>query len=250
MKLAANQPYFFPYLGFFQLINAVDKFIIYDNLNYIKGGWINRNSILLRDHKVLMISVPVKHSSSYSKIYEIEIDNTKSTWRKKLLQTLTENYRKSPMFNDVFPILEQAIYYPAEKISELDTYTIVTVCNYLKINTIIESDSNKYRAIENLILDPEYISEKYKDIENKTIRIFELCRMEQAETFYNAIGGEQLYSKELFEKYNINLRFVKSSDIKYKQSRNTFIPNLSIIDVLMFNRIDEIQELLTKYELV
>jgi hypothetical protein len=108
MKLAGNQSYFFPYVGYFQLINAVDKFILYDNLNFIDRGWVNRNRILIKNSGASMITVPLLNSSSNRKILDIEISDKQgdAKWREKLCKTLYVNYRHSPMFDEVFPLIE------------------------------------------------------------------------------------------------------------------------------------------------
>ena len=154
------------------------------------------------------------------------------------------------MFDKVYPILEQAIDYPTIKLSELNINIITSLCKYLNINTQIECNSSNYQKIEDLLIDEKYMSENYRGIDKKVVRIFEICKKEQANVFINAIGGTKLYNKDLFAAHNIQLYFIKMLDLKYEQYKNLFIPNLSIIDVMMFNSVDRIQELLNKYELV
>jgi WbqC-like protein family len=249
MKLAIMQPYFFPYIGYFQLINAVDKFIIYDHLNFIKKSWINHNKVLVINSGCMVITVPLKHKSPFIKISDIEIDDI-TKWREKLKRTLHFNYKKSLMYNEIYPILEDSIDYNTNKLSELNSYIITSICKYLKIHTKIECDSNKYQQLENFLLNRNCFSIDYKDIDSKIIRIVEICRQEQADTYYNAIGGVKLYPKDVFAKNKIDIKFIKTKFIEYKQINNNFIPNLSIIDVLMFNSIDRIHEMLNNFELL
>jgi len=249
MKLGIMQPYFFPYIGYFQLINTVDKYIIYDNLNFIRHGWVNRNQILVNHSHKSMITVPLKHKSSFVKIRDIEIDETNS-WRKKLLKTLELNYKKAPMFNNVYPFLNKLINFETTLLSEFNINAIKELCKYLRINTIIESDSMKYKHIENNLCDNNYNRLNNKTIDSKIVRVLKICKEENADTFYNPIGGVELYPKELFAENKIDIYFIKTKQIYYKQFKNEFIPNLSIIDVMMFNSVEEINNMLDNYELI
>ncbi|MFH0726846.1 MAG: WbqC family protein [Pseudomonadota bacterium] len=251
-SIAIMQPYFFPYIGYFQLITAVDKYILYDNLNFIKYGWVNRNKVLVKNSGTTYITVPLKHKSSFELIKNIETDESVN-WREKILKTISLNYQKAPMFQEVYPLIEECINLTTNKLSILNSNLIINICNYLKINTPIESNSGKYQFIENLLLGGgTHSNECYSDnsIDKKVARIFEVCKYEKANIFYNAIGGTQLYSKILFSKNHIELKFIKTASIVYKQFNNDFIPSLSIIDVMMFNPVDAINSLLNNYELI
>lgn len=252
MKLAGNQSYFFPYVGYFQLINAVDKFILYDNLNFIDRGWVNRNRILIKNSGASMITVPLLNSSSNRKILDIEISDKQgdAKWREKLCKTLYVNYRHSPMFDEVFPLVESLIKYQTRYLSEMNANAIISICKYLNLNTEIEFDSNKYQHIEGLLFNDKFLSDNYRDIEKKIVRVIEICKQEEAEVLYNAIGGADIYSKEIFRKFNIELKFLKSGNIVYKQYNDQFVPNLSIIDLMMFNGISKIHEILSDYDLL
>ncbi len=252
MKLAIMQPYFFPYIGYFQLINAADKYILYNNLNFIKDGWVNRNKVLVKNAGVTYITVPLKHKSSFEIIKNVET-NEKVKWREKICRTISVNYSKAPMFKEVYPLLEKCINLNTDKLANFNSYSIVEICKYLKISTSIECDSEKFQLIEDRLLKDESCSDKYcdsKSIDKKVLRVFEICSHEKANIFYNAIGGTQLYSKELFAKNQIELKFIKTNPIIYKQFHNDFVPWLSIIDVLMFNSREEISFMLNQYELI
>ena len=224
------QPYFFPYLGYFQLINAVDKFVFYDDVNYIKSGWINRNNILLNKEKKL-ITLALMKSSSNKNINEIEIENRGS----KLLKTIMQAYAKAPYFCKVFPIIEEIFnaIKPGTLISDVAGLSIVYVSNYLKLK-----------------IKFEYSSEKYSDTKSmkKSVRLIEICKRNIADIYINATGGISLYSKEEFKKHNINLYFINNHINEYRQFRNEFIPCLSIIDIMMFNSPEQINKMLNNYE--
>lgn len=250
--IAGNQSYFFPYLGYFQLINAVDKFNLYDNLNFISRGWVNRNNILLNNGNVFMITVPLANRSSFIKIRDLEIDdlNGSMKWRHKICKTIYDNYKRALMFGEMYPFLESLIHHPTKHLSELNSNSVIQICKYLSINTTIETNPDIYQHIESLLLNEKYISENYGNLETKEIRLIEICRFEKADTIYNSIGGTSFYSKDKFGKYGVNVRFLKMKEIAYKQHDNPFVPNLSIIDVLMFNSRTRVQEMLREYELI
>ncbi len=199
-----------------------------------------------------MITLPLANRSSFIKIRDLQIDDLNGSvkWRDKICKTIYDNYRRAPMFGEIYPLLESLIHYPTRYLSELNINSVKTICNYLGIDTKIEADQDIYQNIETLLLNKEYISENYVNLEPKEIRLIEICKVERADTMYNSIGAVTLYSKETFSKYGIQFRFLKMKDITYKQFDNPFVPNLSIIDVLMFNKSERVQEMLTEYELL
>ena len=233
MKLAIMQPYLFPYLGYFQLINAVDKFVISDDVNYIKKGWINRNYILINNN-ANMFTVPLKKASSNKLIKNIELA-TSEKWKKKFLKTIQFAYEQAPYFEKVYSIIHEVINTPADLIIKWHLKSIYLIKKYLDIETeIIESEA------------------KYQNREmNSQDIIIDICKKEKSSDYINAIGGRKLYDKEYFKNHKINLYFIKTNeDIKYKQFNNKFVPNLSMIDVMMFNSPKKINEMLDNYELI
>lgn len=230
MKLGIMQPYFFPYIGYWQLINAVDKYVVYDDVAYIKGGWINRNNLLINSNKCL-ITLPIQNSSSFKNINEIEITNNEKL-KNKLLKTIQMAYKKALYFNEIMPIIEDLIINNSN-IAMLNYNSIIRICEYLNINTeiILSSQIDKNNTLKG---------------QDKVIHINKLLGSDE---YINAIGGMELYDTKEFEQNNIKLRFLQTDKIEYKQFNNEFIPNLSIIDVLMFNSPQEIKEILNKYEL-
>lgn len=232
MKIAIMQPYFFPYIGYFQLINAVDKFVFYDDVNYIKGGWINRNNILLNGEKKYF-ALNLKESSSFKRINQIFIGGRTF----KLIKTINQSYSKAPYFDQVFPIIEEVILNinTSSLISEIAAMSVIKTSEYLDLKTIFEISSEEYYDT--------------KDFE-RAERLIKICKLNNTDTYINAVGGKELYKKETFIKNKINLFFLKSKIIEYEQFGNEFIPYLSIIDVMMFNSPEEIQEMLNQYELL
>ena len=231
MKLGIMQPYFFPYLGYFQLINAVDKYVVYDDVAYIKGGWINRNNILL-NNKAHLITLPLENSSSFRNINEIEITKNEKV-KSKLLKTINAAYLKAPYFKEIMPMIENLIINNTN-IALLNYNLIVDINNYLGVNTEIILSSNIKKNNELKAQD----------------KVLHINKLLNSDTYYNAIGGMELYDRNVFKQNGIELKFLKMKEVKYKQFSDEFTPYLSIIDVLMFNNKEKVQSLLTEFEVV
>jgi hypothetical protein len=229
MKIGIMQPYLFPYIGYFQLISAVDKFIIYDDVNYIKGGWINRNNILVNNQKHLF-TITLDQSSPYKLINEIFIKDNFL----KLKKTISLYYGKAPYFQKIFPLIESILSYDEKNLGLFIYNTIITISIFLGIKTefIVSSTLNKNNNLKNIE------------------KVLHICDLMGASKYINAIGGKNLYDKYEFAKHNIELNFLKTKLVSYKQFNNQFVPCLSIIDVMMFNSHAEIIEMLKQYELI
>lgn len=231
MKIGIMQPYFLPYIGYFQLLNTVDKYVIYDNIQYTKKGWINRNRIL-QNGKDLLISIPLEKESDYLDVKERFI--SEGFDRKKLLNQIRESYRKAPYVETVMPVMEGIINYDDRNLFDFIFNSVEEICRYLNINTeiIVSSTLNIDHSLKG---------------QDKVIAI---SKELGATDYYNAIGGQELYNSDDFKKEDINLHFLSSNPIEYKQFNNDFVPWLSILDVMMFNSVDEIKEMLNNYKLV
>lgn len=228
------QPYIYPYIGYFQLINLVDVFVFYDDVNFIKRGYINRNYILNNNERKGFV-VPCKKISQNKKINEVEVlFNYKN--KQKFFNQLKHSYSKAPHFEEVYFLIERFLSnFTDEFVSQMAIGTVKTVCNYLGIKTKFKKSSELYS--ESAIL---------KGVD----RILHICKKELAQNYINPIGGRELYDKNVFNQEQIKLNFIKSNHIVYKQYDNNFIPFLSIIDVMMFNSIENIQTMLNDYELI
>ncbi|WP_223284803.1 WbqC family protein [Hymenobacter qilianensis] len=226
------QPYIFPYIGYFQLINAVDKFVIYDDVNYIKQGWINRNNILINGVKS-MFTIPLEGAGSNKLIYELAPKNL-AYWNKNFIKTIEQNYKKAPFFSKAFDIVRTVFDSNYASISELNYCSIKSVVEYLDIKTQLIKTSRIY---EN------------KDLQSEK-RVIDICLKERAEEYINAIGGTSLYSRDNFLERGLKLCFLKSDPIVYHQSNKFCIQDLSMIDVMMFNSPAVISGYLAKYKLI
>jgi hypothetical protein len=229
MKLGIMQPYFFPYIGYWQLLNYVDKYVVYDDVNYIKGGWINRNFILANGMKSLL-TLQLKKASHNKLINKIEIGDNFN----KKLKTISQSYSKAPFFDSVFPIIESLFISPKSNLALFLFESIKKISEYLEIKTSIFLSSSLQKD----------------DSLSGQNKIINICQVFGADAYVNAFGGQELYSKDIFLENKIRLDFLKTDDIQYSQFKNKFVPNLSIIDVLMFNSPSRVQEYLSMFELV
>lgn len=217
------QPYFLPYLGYFQLIASVDAFIVYDNIKYVKGGWINRNR-LYRDGEAKVFTVPLKAASDALDVREREL--APDFRRDKLLNQFQGAYRNAPEFARVFPLLERIVSFPEGNLFGYLNHSIASVCEFLRIDTPILISSS---------LDIDH-SRKSQD------KVIALCKAVGAHTYINAIGGVDLYSREDFEREGLKLQFIRMKPLNYVQFAGEFVPLLSIVDVLMFNALDKVRD--------
>ena len=237
MKVAIMQPYTFPYIGYFQLINYVDKWVIFDDTQYISKGWINRNRMLHPDVKKewQYFTVPVKKHSRESRINNIEI-NDNLEWRDELLRKLTSYKKKAPFYAETVEFIGDCINFKCSSLSEWVVYTLKSTCNYLEV------------PFEYSIFSKENINTK--KITHAGQWALEISSVMDAEEYVNPPGGYSIFDENEFLAKNIKLRFLKPNLKPYVQRRGYFVPGLSIIDVMMWNDKDRIHQMLTDYEIV
>jgi hypothetical protein len=231
MHLAIMQPYLFPYIGYFQLIRAVDRFVVYDDVAFINRGWINRNNLLVNGQPSLF-TVPLREASQNKLIHEIELDPSPK-WREKLLRTIEQNYRKAPQFEPVFALTRAVLMGPETHIGALALSGLRAVCGYLGIDTELVETSRQYG----------------NDHLRAQERILDICRQEAATHYTNPSGGQALYDRGAFAQNGIALTFIRPNAVEYPQWGGPFVPGLSILDVLFFNPPERVQPLLDAYEL-
>ena len=218
MKIAIMQPYFCPYIGYFQLISSVDAFVIYDNIQYTKKGWINRNRILING-KDEYISLPLKKDSDYRDIYQRSLALGIQEEKQKILRKIRASYLKAPQFETVFPLLAGILENPEDNLFEFIRQSLVRINAFLGLKTPLIVSSTL--PVNHTLRSQE--------------KVLAICKSLGATSYINPIGGLELYEKEVFAAEGISLRFLNSGEIRYPQFNNDFIPWLSIIDVLMFN---------------
>lgn len=222
-NIAVIQPYLFPYVGYFQLISAVDQFIFYDDVNYINRGWINRNKILIHN-EAKYFTIPCKSASQNKLINEVKhaLDDKN---KRKLLRKIEFSYRKAPYFKPVFALIQHVLDYKSEYIADLAIQSIKGTTSYLGLKCFFKKSSSHYNNSGLGAAD----------------RLIDICKCEGFNNYINPAGGKSLYDKNYFKKKGINLLFLESERIKYEQFENSFIPWLSIIDVMMFNSPDKVK---------
>ncbi len=232
-SVAIMQPYFFPYLGYFQLVHSSDAFICFDDVNFIKKGWIHRNQLIINGQSHLF-SIPLIGASQNKKINQLELDNF-SKWREGFLKMIRMSYGKCSEYNLVFPWLEKLLNQEHGLITELNYNSIVGVLEFLDIN------SSKVIKTSSIYNNADLVAQK---------RIIDICMQEKADVYINAIGGQNLYQKDAFNQCGMELCFLKSREINYPQKSDIFVPYMSILDVLFNVPMQEVKNLFNNYDLL
>ena len=227
MTLGIFQPYFLPYLGYWQLLAMVDRFVVYDNIEYTKKGWINRNRFL-RDGQPAYFTVPIKKGSDFLTVAARQVADDFD--REQLLRTLAASYRRAPQFATVFPVIERIVQAPFDNLFEYLHFSLGEMARFLEISTPVVVSST-------IAIDHTLKAEQ---------KVLALCKALGADRYVNPIGGQALYSPAAFAAESIRLEFLHSRPLEYPQFGGPFVPNLSIVDVLMFNPMSTVRGLLTE----
>jgi hypothetical protein len=233
MKIAIMQPYLFPYIGYWQLMNTVDTFVLYDNIQFTKKGWFHRNNILANGKKTLF-TIPLNKDSDFLDVRDRFLADDSKKQITKIVSQIEQSYKKAPYFSDVYPIIKNALLNNEKNLFNYILNSIHTVCSYLNIKTkiIISSEIN---------IDHSLRSQE---------KVITLCKTLNAANYINPIGGMNLYDKSDFTKNGITLKFLHTELIEYPQFKPDFEPYMSIIDIMMFNSKAEISDMLEKFKLI
>lgn len=225
------QPYFLPYLGYWQLLAAVDRFVVYDNIEYTKKGWINRNRFL-RNGADATFTLPLKKGSDFLDVRERSLadDFNPAT----LLSPFRESYRKAPFFDAVFPMIETIVTAAPRNLFEYLLNSLVMTAAYLEIKTPI------------IVSSTVPVDHRLKAGD----KVLAVCGALGANRYLNAIGGRTLYEADAFAAAGVELKFIQSRPVMYPQFGQPFVPGLSILDVMMFNSPDTVRRLLGEYDLL
>jgi hypothetical protein len=234
MKIAVMQPYFFPYLGYFQLIDAVDTFICMDDTTFIKKGWIHRNRLFFNSEPRLF-TVPVHNASQNRQIRETALSlNEFQHWKRKFFRMLEHFYKKTSYYHIGVDLVMQVLEQDVDNIADLARTAIVACCRLLHLNTDFESTSSIYGN---------------SDLQG-IVRIIDICKQSRAATYINPPGGQHMYSKNCFAEHNITLQFIQPHLSSYTVGKTVHIPGLSILDMIMCCGPDMIRNvLLPEYSL-
>lgn len=226
------QPYFFPYVGYFQLIAAVDLFIVYDNIKYTKKGWINRNR-MLQSGKDAMFSLPLRSDSDSLDVRDRALAADFN--RDKFLNQLRGAYSRAPNFAEVFQMVERAVRHENTNLFAYLHHALIRTCEHLGLTTPIRISSTV--SIDHGLKNQD--------------KVIALAKAVGATTYVNAIGGLDLYDRETFQGNGLELEFIRSRAFEYQQFGDPFVPWLSIIDVLMFNTLEAVRTITSShYDLV
>lgn len=230
------QPYFFPYIGYWQLINAVDEFILFDEVQYIRHGWINRNRILKKGGGWRYIQIPIEKHSRETLIKDIKI--VKDIDIRGIIANALSYYKeiRAPNYEIVMNIINDVLVKDLDRdITKFNKNIMSSICNYLGIKTPISISS-----------DYEF---DYTNVRGSGDWALEISKQMEVDEYINPIGGKELFDVKKFDTEGIKIRFLEPYKIEYKQVGDIFKPSLSIIDVLMFNEKDIIVDMLSKYRL-
>ncbi|HVX48509.1 MAG TPA: WbqC family protein [Chitinophagaceae bacterium] len=233
MNVAIMQPYFLPYLGYFQLIKAADIFVFYDNIQYTKKGWINRNRILL-DNKDVLFSIPLEKSSDFLNVNEKYISCVFDKEREKILGQIQSAYKRSPYFKCVYPVVEDIFRDGNKNLFDFIFHSIIVMLELMQLKTKV------------IVSSALGINDNLKGAK----KVLAICKCLHADTYINPIGGTELYSRDEFKQQGVNLYFHNMIVTPYPQPTKKFISHLSVIDVLMHNSTDQVNQMLQRYELL
>jgi hypothetical protein len=230
MIVSIMQPYFFPYIGYFQLLRASDIFVLLDDVQYIKGGWINRNRILLgeRPH---WLTFPVEKAPLHDPINERSYQASEAN-RGAVLNSLDNAYRKAPRRGEVMDEMEAIMAFDDPNVAAFNRNLIEQLAKRLEIDIEITSSSDMETT-------PGLRGQE---------RVIDICRRLGADTYVNSIGGTGLYQADAFAAEGIDLKFLKARPEPYPQLGGEFVPFLSIVDVMMFNAAGDTTRLLDAYD--
>ena len=228
------QAYFLPYIGYFQLLDMVDEFVIYDNIEFSKASWIRRNR-MLQNGTDAYFSLPIKKGSDFLDVDQRYLVDNYDIEAARLLRRIESNYSKAPYFNQFFPVVKEIVYCEERNLFDYILNSVKRIKDYLGISTPIRTLSKLGHDIHQL---------KAQD------KVFAACKVLQATHYVNSSGGTHLYDTESFQNENIKLLFYNAKKIEYPQFHNNFVPFLSILDVCMFNGISKVQKYLKHYEII
>lgn len=232
MILGIMQPYFLPYLGYWQLLAAVDRFVVYDDVQYIKGGWINRNRIKIGGEPNY-ISLQLDGASPNRRICDIALLEDRG-WRGKLLRTVEQSYAGAPFLRETIPLFLDIVGRPEPDLAGFLLNQIKAVADHLAIDTDIVPTSRGYG----------------NDALKGPARVIDICRRENANVYLNSLGGREMYLPGPFAEAGVELRFYSMRSLEYPQGKGVFRPCLSILDVLMWVGKTETGRLLREVDIV
>lgn len=235
MKLAIMQPYFFPYIGYFQLIQSVDHFVFFDTPQYEKRGWMNRNRIINPKEGFTYITVPTEKAPQNTPLNKIRIDDTQD-WRERIEGQLNVYKKRATFYSEVMELVESVLKQPEESLFALNIYSIQKTCEFLELPFSPDIFSKM-----NLFVRDECEPDEWA---------LNITKAMGYDVYVNAPGGASFFDRGKYTQAGIELRFIQPKLTPYVQKIGRFESGLSILDVMMFNPKDKVREMLQEYELV
>lgn len=235
MKIVLMQPYFFPYIGYFTLIRHSDVFVVFDTAQYIRRGWVHRNRIVGSNGEPIYINASVVKAPQNTPIHQIELSSTLN-WKQEILNKIKVYKNITPHYPEVYPLIEDSINHPASSLSDLNLHALTRICDYLEV-------PYNFVRLSELEID-------FNDVRHPDDWGLKVSQYYKADTYINAPGGQEFYSKEKYRKNDIEMLFYKTKLAAYDQKLPVFHPALSIIDVMMFNTKKEIRQMIDDFEVL
>lgn len=232
-RIAIMQPYFLPYLGYWQLMNCVDIFVVYDDVQFTKKGWIHRNRYL-NNGSDKMFTLPIKKDSDYLDIVDRRLSDSWDIEKIKLKRKVEGAYSNSPYFQEAIAIFNECLDYEGANLFDFVFASIKIIKGYLGVNT-------------QLLVSSEVGETKHLKGQQ---RVLEICRALGATEYVNPIGGYGLYDRNFFAQEGVELRFHKIGDVTYNQMQRGFLPNLSVLDILMFSGVGGVKKEMGNFEVL
>ena len=236
MKAGIMQPYFLPYLGYISLIKHTDVFILFDPVQFIRHGWIERNRVLKQNEGWLYIQVPLLKYERETPIKDIYIDNSQN-WKSRIFSQIQPYKKIAPNYFKVKNLIDELFSEDFYTIVSLNKHSLEMICQYLGFKKELPIFSQMNLEIEQPKAPDEWA--------------LNICKaMHGVTEYWNPPGGISFFDKTKYDRVNIDLKFQKINLLEYNQKRTLFEPGLSILDAMMFNSVEEINLMLDNYELI
>ncbi len=230
------QPYLFPYIGYISLLKHTDEFILFDTVQFIRHGWIERNRVLKQGEGWIYIKAPIIKASRDTVIKDVMINNTEN-WKDKILAQLQPYKKVAPFYDDVVLVIKDIFSHDYNSIVELNKAALEHICDYLAIPHNIKTFSKMGLKVESANAPDEWA--------------LNICKaLGDIDEYWNPPGGQEFFDRAKYEAADIKLVFQKPLLSEYDQKREPFEAGLSIIDVMMFNSVEDINKMLDQYEII
>ena len=249
-SIAVMQPYFLPYLGYFQLLHAADRLILYPHLQYVHQSFMSRNRYPLNDTEHPYFGPNIAKKTRKGLISEVKV-NDEQPWRDKMLARICNNYRRAPLYRQVEPIISEIVLHPSPFLAEINMHGVLQICRYLGLERKLDLNVDQYLDLEKTLRhEHQNKTDQCDEPDQKHKRVIKLCKHNKVSKFINPIGGKAIYDRQLLAREGVEISFIRSVLPAYPQRHTkTFVPAMSIIDILFNCEKEYVLELLSQYEI-